>query len=140
MKRVWTSLALAGTSAVRQSITVTVHEGASMSDTVSRGGRTLAMDLQGSIYTLPATGCAPKCITDVFNDAGQPSWSPDGKWIAFQGYRDGGYHIWAIAPDGSGQHKVTRGPYDDREPASSHDGTRVAFASDRAPADAAYIR
>src|SRR6185436_15497075 len=70
---------------------------------------------------------------DLFNDARQPSWSPDGKWIAFQGYRDGGYDIWAVAPDGSGQHKLTWGPFDDREPAWSHDGTRVAFSSDRGP-------
>src|SRR5437867_1770961 len=87
-----------------QSVDVTVHEGTSMSVTASPDGRTLAMDLQGSIYTLPAAGGPAKRITDVFNDARQPAWSPDGKWIAFQGYRDGGYDIWAVAPDGTGQH------------------------------------
>ncbi len=112
-------------------IDVTVGEGTSMSVAVSPGGRTLAMDLQGSIWTLPAAGGTAKRITDVFNDARQPAWSPDGKWIAFFGYRDGGYDLWAVAPDGTGQHKLTWGPYDDREPAWSHDGTRLAFASDR---------
>ena len=57
--------------------------------------------------------------------------SPDGKWIAFFAYRDGGYDLWAIAPDGSNQHKLTWGAFDDREPIWSHDGTRVAFSSDR---------
>src|SRR5216117_2358608 len=70
-------------------------------------------------------------ITDLFNDARQPSWSPDGKWITFFAYRDGGYDIWAVAPDGSNQHKLTWGPFDDRETVWSHDGTRVAFSSDR---------
>ena len=112
-------------------IDVTVHEGTSMSVSVSPDGRTLAMDLQGSIWTLPSTGGAAKRITDVFNDARQPVWSPDGKGITFFGYRDGGYDIWAVAPDGSGLHKLTWGPFDDREPAWSHDGTRVAFSSDR---------
>ena len=70
-------------------------------------------------------------ITDIFNDARQPAFSPDGKWIAFFAYRDGGYDLWAIAPDGSNQHKLTWGAFDDREPAWSHDGTRVAFSSDR---------
>lgn len=112
-------------------VKVTVHEGTSMSVGVSPDGRTLAIDLQGSIWTLPAQGGEAKRITDVFNDARQPTWSPDGKWIAFFGYRDGGYDLWAVAPDGTGQHQLTWGPFDDREPMWSHDGTRIAFSSDR---------
>src|SRR3954454_21576035 len=112
-------------------IDVTVHEGTSMSVAVSPDGRTLAVDLQGSIWTVPASGGTATRITDVFNDARQPTWSPDGKWITFFAYRDGGYDVWAIAPDGSNQHKLTWGPFDDREPIWSHDGTRVAFSSDR---------
>ena len=112
-------------------IDVTVHEGTSMSVAIAPDGRTLAVDLQGSIWTLPSTGGTATRITDIFNDARQPSFSPDGKWISFFAYRDGGYDLWAIAPDGSNQHKLTWGPFDDREPAWSHDGTRVAFSSDR---------
>jgi Tol biopolymer transport system component/imidazolonepropionase-like amidohydrolase len=112
-------------------VEVTVSEGTSMSVGVSPEGRTLAIDMQGSIWTLPASGGAAKRITDLFNDTRQPTWSPDGKWITFFGYRDGGYDIWAIAPDGSNQHKLTWGPFDDREPIWSHDGTRLAFSSDR---------
>ena len=78
----------------------------------------------------PTGGTATR-ITDIFNDARQPTFSPDGKWIAFFAYRDGGYDLWAIAPDGTNQHKLTWGAFDDREPAWSHDGTRVAFSSDR---------
>ena len=113
------------------SIDVTVREGTSMAVAASPDGRTLAIDLQGSIYTLPATGGTAKRITDVFNDARQPTWSADGKWIAFQGYRDGVYHIWEVAADGSSQKQLTWGAYDDREPAWSHDGKSVLFSSDR---------
>ena len=112
-------------------VDVTVTEGTSMSVAVSPDGRTLAIDLQGSIWTLPAIGGPAKRITDLFNDARQPVWSPDGKWITFFAYRDGSYDVWAIAPDGSNQHQLTWGPFDDREPVWSHDGTRLAFSSDR---------
>jgi len=112
-------------------IDITVSEGTSMSVAVSPDGRTLAIDLQGSIWTLPATGGAAKRITDLFNDARQPVWSRDGKSIAFFGYRDGGYDLWSINPDGSNQRQLTWGNFDDREPVWSHDGTRIAFSSDR---------
>jgi len=112
-------------------VTVTVNEGTSMSVAVSPDGQTLAMDLQGSIWVVPATGGEARRITDLFNDARQPVWSPDGKTIAFFAYRDGGYDLWAVAPDGSGQHQLTWGAFDDRDPAFSHDGTRIAFSSDR---------
>src|SRR5262249_36708475 len=114
-----------------KTIDITVNEGTSMSVAVSPDGKTLAIDLQGSIWTLPATGGVATRITDVFNDARQPVWSPDGSAIAFFGYRDGGYDLWAVNPDGSHERKLTWGPYDDREPAYSHDGTRIAFSSDR---------
>ncbi len=112
-------------------IDVTVSEGTSMSVAVSPDRKTLAIDMQGSIWTLPASGGTAKRITGLFNDARQPVWSPDGKWITFFGYLDGGYDLWTIAPDGTHQHKLTWGTFDDREPAYSHDGNYIAFASDR---------
>jgi hypothetical protein len=85
-------------SAEATTIDVTVREGTSMSVAISPDGRTLATDMQGSIWTVPVAGGAMKRITDVFNDARQPMWSPDGRTIAFFAYRDGGYDLWAINP------------------------------------------
>ncbi len=112
-------------------VDVPVSEGTSMSVAASPDGQRLAIDLQGSIWVVPAAGGPATRITDVFNDARQPSWSPDGRAIAFFAYRDGGYDLWAVAPDGTNQRKLTFGAFDDREPAWSHDGRRIAFSSDR---------
>src|SRR5262249_34404047 len=117
--------------AAAATVDVTATERTSMSVSLSPDGRTLATDLQGSIWTMPASGGAMKRITDPFNDARQPTWSPDGKTIVFFAYRDGGYDLWAIAPDGTNQRKLTVGTFDDREPVYSHDGTKIAFSSDR---------
>ena len=112
-------------------VTITVHEGTSMQVAVSPDGKMLAMDLQGSIWVLPVAGGAAKRVTDIFNDARQPQWSPDSKDIIFFGYRDGGYDLWEVGADGGNQHMLTEGTFDDREPIFSHDGTRIAFSSDR---------
>ena len=87
-------LAAAQTAVKPALIDVTVSEGTSMSVAVSPDGKTLAIDMQGSIWVLPASGGTAKRITTLFNDARQPVWSPDGKWITFFGYLDGGYDIW----------------------------------------------
>jgi Tol biopolymer transport system component len=124
-------MACAVKAAPPKPVAVTVDEGTSMAVSVSPDGKWLALDLQGSIWVMPASGGSARRITDLFNDARQPQWSPDGKNIVFFGYRDGGYHLWSVSPDGENQRELTGGAFDEREPAYSHDGTRIAFASDR---------
>ena len=62
-----------------RTIDVTVREGTSMSVSISPDGSTIATDMQGSIWTMPAAGGPMTRITDVFSDARQPRWSPDGR-------------------------------------------------------------
>ena len=54
--------------AAKPAVTVTVDEGTSMAVTVSPDGKMLAMDLQGSIWVMPASGGRATRITDPFND------------------------------------------------------------------------
>jgi Tol biopolymer transport system component/imidazolonepropionase-like amidohydrolase len=112
-------------------VDVVVHEGTSMAVAVSPDRTTLAIDLQGGLWTLPITGGTATRVTDEYNDARQPAWSPDGRRLAFQGYRDGTWRIWSVARDGSDLKALTSGSFDDREPAWSPDGSHIAFSSDR---------
>ncbi len=74
-----------------------------MAAAVSPDGRSLAIDLVGRLWILPARGGAAAAITPDLLEARQPAWSPDGRTIAFQGYdTDGAWHIFSIARDGTG--------------------------------------
>ncbi len=114
-----------------RAVHVTLHEGTSMAAALSPDGRTIAIDLLGTLWTMPAGGGVAKPITDISMDARQPSWSPDSTRIAFQAYRSTTWQIWDVKVDGSDLRAVTSGPYDDREPSWSPDGRRIAFSSDR---------
>ena len=106
---------MAQTATSPQNISVTLREGTNMAAALSPDGRTLIIDLQGSLWTLPAAGGAARRISDEYLDARQPAWAPDGTRVAFQGYSDGVWHIYVANADGSGLRAITSGPFDDRE-------------------------
>lgn len=112
-------------------IEVSVDEGTNMAVAVSPDGKTLAYDVLGRIWLMPVEGGEGKPVTDSLGNARQPSWSPDGKQITFQGYWQGNWHIYIVNADGSNLKQMTSGDFDYREPHWSPDGTTLAFSSDR---------
>jgi hypothetical protein len=68
-----------------------------------------------------------------------PSWSPDGKKIAFDSLRDGNYEIYVMNVDGSGIKRLTNSPAHDGVPSWSPDGKKIAFSSDRDGNDEIYV-
>ena len=115
----------------RAPVRLTLHEGTNIAAALSPDGRTIAFDLLGSLWTMPAGGGQAKRITDELMDARQPTWAADGTRIAFQAYRTSTWNIWSVKSDGTALTQLTWGPFDDREPHWSGDGTRIAFSSDR---------
>ncbi len=111
---------------------VTVTEGTNLAATVAPDHAHIIVDLQGALWSLPASGGAATRLTDSLLEPARPHWSPTGEWVAFQSYAGGTFHIWIMQPDGSGVRQLTFGHGDDREPRFSPDGTRIAFSSDRA--------
>ena len=111
---------------------ISVTEGTDLAVTVSPDRKTILMDLQNLIYSVPFSGGEAKQITSVFTEASHPEFSPDGSFVAIQSYAGGTFHIWTMHPDGSALRQITTGHGDDREPRISPDGTRIAFSSDRA--------
>jgi Tol biopolymer transport system component len=112
--------------------TITVTEGTNVNVTVSPDRKTIIMDLQETLWSLPISGGVAKRLTDPFLEPARPDWSPKGDLVAFQSFKGGTFHIWLMKPDGTGVRQLTEGHADDREPRFSPDGKKVAFSSDRA--------
>jgi Tol biopolymer transport system component len=111
-------------------IEITLTEGTMFAAVASPDRRSIAIDLVGALWVLPIGGGEAKRITPDAIEARRPTWSPDSRALAFQGYDDG-WHIYEIGVEGSGLRALTNGPFDDQEPDWSRDGRRIAFSSDR---------
>jgi Tol biopolymer transport system component len=115
-----------------KSKTITLSEGTDMAATISPDHKTMLVDLQGLLYSIPMTGGSAKQVSTPYDEDSHPDWSPKGGLIAVQSYAGGTFHIWTMLPDGTRRRQITAGHGDDREPSISPDGTTIAFASDRA--------
>jgi serine/threonine protein kinase/Tol biopolymer transport system component len=61
-----------------------------------------------------------------------PSWSADGKLVAFASNRTGNFEVYVRRVDGGQEINVTEHPSEDIQPAFSPDGRSIAFVSTRA--------
>jgi Tol biopolymer transport system component len=71
-------------------------------------GRQLAFSTHQGIFAISVDGSQ---LTHILSDADgggwDPSWSSDGRRIAFTTDRDGGYEIYSMDPDGTAQTRLT---------------------------------
>lgn len=92
----------------RSKASLDVTEGTWMSLDVSPDGKEIVFDLLGDIYTMPIGGGAAKNLTTGAVWDMQPTFSPDGKLIAYTSDRAGGDNIWVMNRDGSSPRQVTK--------------------------------
>jgi len=62
-----------------------------------------------------------------------PTWSPDGRRLAFVGLKEGHSKLYISDVDGKNLREVLGGKYAIRDPSWSPDGTRIVFATDQGP-------
>ncbi len=86
-----------------------------------------------NIYTIPAQGGADRQLTDVNVPVDGPEFSPDGKWIYFNGElaatRSGHAQLFRMAPDGTGMEQLTDDARVNWFPHPSPDGEVIAYLS-----------
>ena len=87
------------------------------------------------------SGSIPAELGQLTNSWGSsPSWSPDGRHIAFVSSRDDGFgDIYVMESDGSNQRRLTNHSGFDLSPTWSPDGRHIAFASLRDDNVAIYV-
>lgn len=83
---------------------------------------------QHDIYVVKTNGSGLRRLTTGKFDEASPSWSPDGRRIAYESASGGPAHIFVMNANGGGKRQLTRGTQSESVPAWSPDGRRIAFA------------
>ena len=87
------------------------------------------------IFVMNADGKGRRNLTGDTDLTGNfsPTWSPDGRKIAFSSRRNFfmGFDIYVMTAEGKNLERLTDGEGNNRSPAYVRDGTKIAFESDR---------
>ena len=97
---------------------------------VSPSGKRVAVEARGDIWTLPAKNGSPRNLTRSNGVADRmPSWSPDGRWIAWFSDQSGEYELYVTQSDGRGEtRQLTRDGQAWRyDPVWSPDSRHIVF-------------
>jgi Tol biopolymer transport system component/imidazolonepropionase-like amidohydrolase len=106
---------------------------------VSPDGRTILFDVLGDLYTLPIDGGQATRIMGGLSFESQPTYSPDGRMIAFLTDRTGVENLWVAGADGSNPRAISKDrKTNDRpqimvSPAWTPDGQYVVVSKSRPP-------
>ena len=97
----------------------------------SADGRRIAFQAVGRVYVQDGATGTPRRVTSASFSPLEfaPTWSPDGRSLAFVTWDDTGRgHVWKVGADGGAPQRLTRDPGDYTEPTWSADGRHVIVA------------
>lgn len=104
------------------------HTGTAWFPVFAPDGKTLAFHVGRDVHTMAAAGGEPRRLTTDPANGMYPSWSPDGRRIAFMSWRNGKSELFTMNADGGDQKllaSMERG--DAVDPRWSPDGSTIAF-------------
>ena len=104
---------------------------------LTRNGRMLGFSASSpasrvsQVYVSTAEGKDVRLLTPVASPSYFHGWSPDGKWLAFVGQRNGKFELYRVPVAGGAEQRLTsKGGYDDG-PEYTPDGKWIYFNSNR---------
>src|SRR5438093_4996524 len=82
---------------------VKVDRGTNIAATVSPDRSAIVFDLQGVLWSIPMAGGTATALTQPLLEPSRPDYSPSpmNRFIAFQAYAGGTFHIWAMNTNGT---------------------------------------
>ena len=104
-------------------------------DLTSLSGR-IVFDNSQDIWSINANGTGLRRLTRSPWPEFDPSWSPDGRFIAYRSEPHEYPELWVMNADGSGQHRLTP---DGGFPDWSPDGSMIAYANPGGPSGMSWI-
>jgi tricorn protease len=98
---------------------------------ISPDGRHVVAVARGDLWTIPADKGTPRNLTGTSGAFERdPSWSPDGRWVAYTSDARGDYQLFIVSRDGAATpRQLSRlGPGYRFQPIWSPDSRRIAFS------------
>ncbi len=101
----------------------------------SADGRRLVFSALGKIWIMDLPSGTPRRLTQSSAREYAPSFSPDGRWIAYVSWSDKeGGHLWKVSADGGAPQQLSRAPAYYHSPSWSLDGRKIVFVMGSAQA------
>jgi len=91
----------------------------------------LVFAFAGDLWIAPRAGGEAKRLTTGTGVESGPSFSPDGKWVAFTGQYDGNTDVFVVSAEGGVPKRLTYHPSPDVAAGWTPDGKKVLFSSNR---------